>query len=320
MEMQRSQNADERTANNDAEGEDGSESTGSLGTLDLRSGLYPSCPRDTAYMELAKQTWVLTGAAGQIATSLRAGLAERVERLRLVDLVALQVEHSAEESLVADVRDQRAMVAVLAGAHGVLHLGGLADEADFHDLTEVNILGTYHVLEAARRTGTRRVVYASSNRVTGFYPTTTLVDPQMPPRPDGVYGVSKVAAEAVTRLYADKFGIEVACLRIGSFEQVPRNERQLSTWLSPSDALAAFLAAMSAPELTYVTYYAVSRNTRGWWDLSAGAAVGFEPRDDAEEYAADLLAGDAIPLGGPQGGPYASPAYTLDRQRSAAEE
>ncbi len=264
---------------------------------------------------LAEQTWVVTGAAGRVASSLRPGLVARVARLRLVDLVPLHVEHPGEGSLVADLRDQQAMVGALEGAHGVLHLGGLADEADFHDLAEVNIVGTYHVLEAARRTGTQRVVYASSNRVTGFYPTTTLVDSQMPPRPDGLYGVSKVAGEALGRLYADKFGLQVACVRIGSFQQTPQDERQLSTWLSPVDCLAAFIAAMTAPDLTYAAYYGVSHNPRRWWDLSAGEALGFTPHDDAEQYATDLQAGEPASPGGPQGGGYASPEYTLDRQR-----
>ena len=86
------------------------------------------------------------------------------------------------------------------------------------DLTEVNITGTYHVLEAARRTGVDRVVYASSNRVTGFYDIDTLVD-EHAPRPDGFYGVSKVAGEALCRLYSDKFDLSTIVIRIGSYER-----------------------------------------------------------------------------------------------------
>jgi uronate dehydrogenase len=72
---------------------------------------------------------------------------------------------------------------------------------------------------------------------------------------------------------------------------------------------------MTAPDLTFATFYAVSRNTRGWWDLTAGAALGFEPRDDAERYADDVVPeGQPTPPDGPQGGIYASPAYTLERQ------
>jgi uronate dehydrogenase len=268
-------------------------------------------------MPLAEQTWALTGAAGQIAGSMRAGLAERVARLRLLDVAPVQPAHPGEESLAADLRDQDAMTEALQGTHGVLHLGGLADEADFHDLAEVNIVGTFHLYEAARRAGTRRVLYASSNRLTGFYPTSTIVEPEMPPRPDGLYGVAKVAGEALGRLYADKFGLEVANVRIGSFEEAPQDERQLSTWLSPADCLAAFLAAMTVADLTYATFYAVSRNTRGWWSLSAGHALGYDPRDDAEEYAGHVGAGTPTTPGAPQGGVYASRSYTLDRQRDS---
>lgn len=264
---------------------------------------------------LAQETWVLTGAAGRIASSLRPELASRVGRLRLLDVLDVPAAHPVEESVVADLRDQAAIAEAVAGADGVLHLGGLADEADFHDLAEVNILGTFHVLEAARRAGARRVVYASSNRATGFYSRDTRVDPDMPPRPYGLYGVSKVAGEALGRLYADKFGLQVGNLRIGSFERTPQDERQLSTWLSPSDCLAAFLAAMTAPDLTYATFYAVSRNARRWWDLSAGETLGYAPSDDAEHYAPDVPTGDATTPGAPQGGAYADAAYTLDRQR-----
>jgi uronate dehydrogenase len=266
-------------------------------------------------MALSDQTWVLTGAAGRIARSLRPGLAGRVARLRLVDVTPVHAEHDGEETATVDVRDQRAIESALAGAHGVLHLAGIPDEADFRDLVDVNIVGSHHVFEAARRTGVTRVVYASSNHVTGFYPSGAVVDPGMPPRPDGFYGVSKLAGEALGRLYADKFALSVASVRIASFQERPREERHLSTWLSPADCLAAFLAAMTAPDLTYAAFYAVSRNTRGWWDLSAGQELGFEPRDDAERYAADLQVAESRPPDAFQGGEYTSAEYTLDRQR-----
>jgi uronate dehydrogenase len=260
---------------------------------------------------LAGQTWVLTGAAGRVATSLRPYLAARVGRLRLVDLVAVAPEHPHEESVAADVRDRPAIAAAVAGADGVLHLGGLADEAAFDALAEVNIVGVFNVLEAARRAGARRFVFASSNRLTGLYATDTLVTPDMPPRPDGLYGVSKVAGEALGRLYADKFGVSFVSVRIGSFEPAPQDERQLSTWLSPRDCRAAFRAAMTAPGVGYAAFYAVSDNARRWWDLAPGHALGFHPADDAERYAAGIATSGAPSPAGPQGGLYASPAYTL---------
>ncbi len=264
---------------------------------------------------LQDETWVLTGGAGRIASRVRGELAALMRELRVVDVVPVRGDNRGEVATVADVRDQAAMEAVVRDAHGVLHLGGLSDEADFHDLVDINIIGTHHVLEAARRERVRRVVLASSNRLTGFYPRSVVVDPDMPPRPDGFYGVSKVATEALGRMYADKFGLEVACVRIGSFEEAPQDARQLSTWLSPDDCLAAFVAAMTTPGLTYTAFYAISRNSRRWWDLAAGSAIGFEPRDNAEDHARALPAGSVPADDGPQSGAYTSPEFTLERQR-----
>jgi len=271
-------------------------------------------------IDTAGQTWALTGSAGVIGTSVRPGLAARVGMLRLLDTKAVELHAANEEYREVDLRDQAQVEAALAGVQGVVHLGGIADEADFYDLVEVNVVGTFHVFEAARRCGVARVVYASSNRATGFYETTAMLTTELPPRADGFYGVSKVAAEALGRLYADKFGIEVASLRIGSFEPAPRNERQLSTWLSPDDCLAAVLAAMTTSPLSYAAFYAVSANTRRWWSLDEGRVLGFEPRDDAETHAASIRGrepADAEPvLRQRQGGAYTSPEYSLARQRS----
>jgi uronate dehydrogenase len=131
---------------------------------------------------------------------------------------------------------------------------------------DVNIAGTFHALEAARRTGVKRFIYASSNRVTGMYPVTTTVTPEMAPRPDGLYGVSEVAGEALGRMYAEKFELSVIAVRIGSAEDTPQDARQLSTWLSPANCRAAFLAAMLARDISYAAFYAVSRNSCRWWD------------------------------------------------------
>jgi uronate dehydrogenase len=269
---------------------------------------------------IATQTWALTGAAGVIGTSVRPCLAARVGSLRLLDARAVEPRAANEEYRQIDLRDHAQVEDGLAGVQGVVHLGGMADEADFYDLVDVNVIGSFHVFEGARRAGVARVVYASSNRLTGFYETTAMLTTELPPRPDGFYGVSKVAAEALGRLYADKFGLEVACLRIGSFEQAPHDERQLSTWLSPGDCLAAVLAAMTTSPLSYAAFYAVSANTRRWWSLDEGRQVGFEPRDDAEAYAPSIIgrdpAGADPALPHRQGGAYTSPAYSLVRQRS----
>jgi UDP-glucose 4-epimerase len=259
---------------------------------------------------IAGSRWVITGAAGNIGSALRPALLERQVVLVSTDIRPVAPRGPEESVAVVDLGDLDALVQLFAGADGVLHLGGIADEADFHDLAETNIVGTYHVLEAARRAGVDRVVYASSNRSTGSYRVGTHVSPDMPPRPDGFYGVSKVAGEALCRLYADKFGISTISLRIGTYADQPASPREQRTWLSPADAVRAVVAAMTTTEHTAV-FYAVSANTDGWWDLRAGEAVGFAPQDDA----AALGAQEPVDPDIPQGGTYATPAYSTERMR-----
>lgn len=267
-------------------------------------------------MLLSEQVWVLTGAVGKVGSVLREGLHPIVGSLRLLDLAPVASPPggttTTTSSAAVDITDLAAVEEHVAGADGVVHLAGIADEADFHDLVRVNVVGTYNVFEAARRVGVRRVVYASSNHVTGLYPAAARVDARLPVRPDGYYGWSKAAGESLGRLYADKFGLEVVCLRIGSFEPTPTEPRHLSTWLSPRDAVAAFRAAMSAPDITFRVFYAVSANRDRWWDLRDGQALGFSPQDDAAVLRHDLR---PPPGTSPQGGHFASADYTLSRQR-----
>ncbi|MBD8611456.1 NAD(P)-dependent oxidoreductase [Frigoribacterium sp. CFBP 13729] len=280
--------------------------------------------------------WAVTGAAGRIGVHLRSALHELGVELVSTDVVevppvaalvsgsnpdAAAAAAAVERREIVDVADLEALTALLAGCVGVVHLGGLSDEADFHDLATVNVVGTYHVLEAARRAGVGRVVFASSNRLTGSYDTDTTVDVGMTPRPDGFYGVSKVAGEALCRLYSDKFGLSTIALRIGSYGAAPEDTRHLHTWLSRPDAVRAFVAAMTT-DVHAAVFYAVSANAEGWWDLAAGEAVGYHPLDDAsvaaegplpEPTAEGVAPTDPGTVAGPQGGPFASAAFSLDR-------
>ncbi|MFD1540411.1 NAD-dependent epimerase/dehydratase family protein [Nonomuraea guangzhouensis] len=262
------------------------------------------------------ETVVLTGAAGQVGSVLREPLRRRLRRLISVDRAPLTAEGPNEEVHQAQLAGIEDAISVIDGADAVVHLAGVPDEAPLADLLEGNVLGTHHVLEAARRTGTKRVVLASSNRLTGCYPAAQTVSAQMPPRPDGLYGVSKVAVEALGRLYADKFGLQVVCLRIGSLEAEPSEPRHLATWLSPDDCAGFVWAALTRADVTFTAAYAVSANSRRFWELDD--RLGYRPRDDAEAYAdripgvAGYFAGDQL-----QGGDYATADYTL---RNAFDE
>src|ERR671924_674469 len=123
--------------------------------------------------------------------------------------------------VAADLTDREAVLRAVDGVEAVVHLGAIRTETSFDQLVGPNVLGTFNVFDAARRAGVRRVVYASSNHATGFYPVDQRLSGVEPPRPDGLYGTTKAFGEALGRMYSDRFGLEVICLRIGSFAERP---------------------------------------------------------------------------------------------------
>lgn len=259
-------------------------------------------------------TVLLTGAAGAIGTALARGLPAYGHRLRLLD--ARPVD--GDDTVVADITDPDAMDAAMDGIDAVVHFAGLVKEGAFDGILRTNIEGTYNVFDAARRAGVRRLVYASSGRAVGFTPRAPMVGVDVPARPDGYYGLSKVFGEGLGRLYSDRYGMAVACLRIGTFAERPTVPRQLSLWLSPGDAVRLVHACLTQPNLTYAVVYGISANSRAWWDLAPGRAVGYHPADDAERYAPQVVAEHGEPdlaerseafMGGPWTGPdYDAPA------------
>jgi hypothetical protein len=202
----------------------------------------------------------------------------------------------------------------------VIHLAGLAAEAPWAKIAELNIHGTYVAFEAARRAGVSRVVYASSNHAVGFTPRSAFPAPDYAfPVPDTYYGVSKVAGEALAALYYHRYGLDAICLRILTCETRPTTVRSLSTWLSPDDAGRLFEACLTAPRPGFRVAYGVSRNTRGGWvSLEAAQALGYQPRDDAEHYAAEVIAAHGEPdpddlIQQHLGGDFCLPDFDADR-------
>ena len=239
-------------------------------------------------------TILITGAAGRIGTMLRPRLARPGRTLRLLDTAPLPggPTRPGEESVTASVTDLAAMTAACAGVDAVIHLAALAGEAAWERILPVNIEGTYVAFEAARRAGVPRVVYASSNHAVGFTPRSEFPVPDYAfPAPDTYYGVAKVTGEALAALYHYRYGLDTICLRILTCDFTPPTTRSLSTWLSPDDAGRLFEACLTAPAPGFRVVYGVSANTRGGWvSLDGARALGYQPRDDAEAYAAGLLA------------------------------
>jgi uronate dehydrogenase len=241
---------------------------------------------------------LITGAAGAIGSTLHRGLAGRYPLLRLADILPVTANGAAEEAVRCDITDAAAVGAAMRGIDCVVHLAGVPREGPWDTILPNNVIGTYNVFEAARANGVRRVIFASSNHVIGYYPVRQRVGIRNPPRPDSRYGASKVFGEAIGRLYADKYGMSVACLRIGSFRERPEDARQLATWISHGDMVKLVGCAIDAADFHYLVIYGVSANTRARWDNPDAARIGFVPRDNAERYAAELL-GKGPPPGDP---------------------
>ena len=251
-------------------------------------------------------TVLLTGAAGTIGTALR-------ERLPDLGWAVRGFDHEpTPDGVVGDITAPTDLDAAMDGVTAIVQLAGQPTEAPWPVIRDANIEGTFQVFEAARRAGVQRVVYASSNHAVGFTPVAPELPADLPPRPDTLYGVSKVFGEALGRYYVERYGFAVACLRIGTFEPRPTYQRSLSTWLSPDDCARLVDACLRAPDLTFALVWGVSNNTRRMWSLAAGRALGYEPQDDAEYYAGEVEHGEH-PSDAFLGGGFTSEGFGIDQ-------
>ncbi|MCH8294671.1 NAD(P)-dependent oxidoreductase [Candidatus Poribacteria bacterium] len=241
---------------------------------------------------MAKKKILITGAAGRIGRVLKDRLKSRYNLRLLYHRTVLEAEPD-EEVIIASITDLDRMVEAVDGVDAVVHLAGNpSTQATFEEALEVNIRGTYCIYEAAKRTGTNRIIFASTNHVTGFYEQEGIyTTSKMLVRPDSYYGVSKAFGEDLGRYYVDAFGLAVISLRIGSFQPVEsvqnrNSDRILSTWVSHRDTVQLVWRSIEAEEVKFGIYYGISNNTRAYWDIqNARDELGYEPEDNAEDYA-----------------------------------
>lgn len=234
------------------------------------------------------KTILITGAAGDVGTHLRRELADKY-RIRASDLRPLK-KMATESYMRADISKMADALKITKGVDAVVHLGGYSVEGPWEGILSANVVGCYNVFEAARRNGVKRILFPSSNHATGFYPRTQTIDHRVYPRPDGRYGVSKVFGEALGSLYADKYGMEVFCIRIGNVNPAPIDKRRLSLWLSPRDLAQLVAVGIEHPDIRFEVVYGISANKRAWYDNSNAFRLGYRPQDDSEVFAAEVLA------------------------------
>jgi NAD+ dependent glucose-6-phosphate dehydrogenase len=251
---------------------------------------------------VAKKKVLVTGMAGQIGGILRRYLGNKYE------LSGLDSKPAEDfPLLVADISDFQAIRPAFQGQEVVVHLA--ADprpDAPWESILKSNIIGTYNVFEAAREAGVRRVIFASTNHVVGFYPMKEdpykaiyegrLGEVRRPfpllttgmYRPDGYYGVSKAFGELLGSYYHDQFGLSVICLRIGwvmTPDDPTFSPAALSLWLSHRDCAQAIEKSIEArPSVGFTVVYAMSKNSLRIWDIETTQRIlGYEPHDAASE-------------------------------------
>ncbi len=238
---------------------------------------------------------------------MRRELGERYE------LVSLTLTPQSFPSHVGDISRLEEIEPAFRDVDAVVHLAGSpAIETPWAEVLTNNIVGTYNVFEAARRAGVDRVVFASSNHTVGMYELDgapdlyraddgRLVDHTAELRPDSLYGVSKVYGEALGRLYVERHGLRVFCLRIGTvlagddpasgpapallgLSPEEGAWRMQATWLSQRDCCSLIARCLEVEDVSWAVVYGVSANPRRFWDLEhAHELLGWEPEDAAPE-------------------------------------
>ena len=234
------------------------------------------------------KTVLITGAAGDVGTHVARELAGKY-RLRLSDRRPLKPA-KGQTFAKADISKMADALRITKGVDAIVHLGGYSVEGPWEAILQANIIGCYNVFEAARRNGVKRIVFPTSNHAVGFYNRDFTIDHRIYPRPDSRYGVSKVFGEALGSLYADKYGMEFLMVRIGNVNPKPIDKRRLSIWLSPRDLAKLVAIGIDHPAIRFEIVYGVSGNKRSWYDNSNATRLGYQPEDDSEDYAAEVLA------------------------------
>ena len=237
---------------------------------------------------------LITGINGLIGTILRNALENKY------DIYGIDLEGEfSDRVLHVDISEYQQIVEALnafSPLDVIIHLAGNPKvDASWESVLKANIVGTRNIFEAARELQVPRVVYASSNHVTGAYhgfepnlykytqPGPPMISPEDPIRPDSDYGLSKAFGEAVARYYFDRWGVQAICLRIGAVlkdDNPAQNSENRRIWLSHRDLIQLVEKSLAA-EVTFGIYYGISNNKNAFWDISnARADLGFEPLDD----------------------------------------
>jgi nucleoside-diphosphate-sugar epimerase len=231
---------------------------------------------------------LVTGSSGKLGTAVVSELLGRGLAVRGFDRKSSDL---LPETVTGDITDRATLDQAMIGVDTLIHLAATPDDDDFiGSLLPNNIASLYHVMEAARCAGVRRIVLASSSqvnwwqRLSGPFP----IKESQPPAPKAWYAATKMFMESIGYSYSQMHGISVIVARIGWCPR-PGQEREIhetewaqDIYLSPRDAGRFFACCISAPEtLRHLTVNVTSIPKRlQRIDLSVARDVlNFAPQD-----------------------------------------
>lgn len=247
---------------------------------------------------------LIAGAAGYIGRNLVPAL-EKEHTLRLGDVYPL----GDPRFVPLDVTQPDQVRAVMRGVDAVVHLAiASGHEGDFEDDAfnqvrfDVNVKGTFNVLDAARRAGVRRVVSTSSLMVVWGYPPPERVSADAAGRPVGSYAYTKFLGEQLCERFARDHGMSIVSLRISKpidlADPVWKNRPLRPQWIPLADLCRAYSLALTAgiPAGTHEIITVTARHHRCRWDLSkAERLLGWRPEVDLESLGY-VIGGESTPL------------------------
>lgn len=236
----------------------------------------------------AKPQILILGAAGRIGKVLHQHLCKKGYPLRLVDKLPVSKIKPEDETLQFDIANVEHLANAMREIDIVIDLTWCGEALNIKPYFMDGIQNLYNVFEEAKKAGVKRVIYASSIHTMGFYPQNKKIGINDPVRPDGFYGLTKVFGESIGRLYSDKFGLSVICLRICAFSPKPVDRRMLSYWVSHKDAMHLFTKAIETPNVKFTIAYGVSNNKTAMVCNKGTEIKGFKPSDNAEPFRPEL--------------------------------
>lgn len=236
----------------------------------------------------------ITGANGNIGTTLQKGLAEKFD-LTLFDLKNAKTS-SRGKFVKVDCGQRKQLAGVFNGLDAVIHLAGdPRPNAPRESTLKNNFAATSFVFEEAKNAGVKKVVFAGSNFFHQGDIGEALRDGRKgcirledPPTPQCLYGESKVFGESLGR-HLSFFGVQFASLRIGW--TVPEDNPALyggaymrAIFCSHRDLVQAFTKALETDQ-DFLVGFAVSNNSDNIFDMTkTEQQLGFVPQDDSKTY------------------------------------